>query len=362
MQILKEQTRLIQQLLPMGAKNKPGRSMTPKYITMHNTGNTAKGADARAHASYLSSGASGQKVSWHYTVDDEVIYQHLSDTEQGWHAADGRGPGNSQSIGIEVCMNEGIDQARAEANAAQLVAQLMHKHGIPLANVTTHQHWHPSKYCPALILPHWDKFVAAVQTAYNGGEAQIEVSKGHSVLVKWSKGEEVKELQSTLNSLGYTLEVDGTYGPATEAAVRDFQGKHSLDVDGKVGPATWAALEQEPVSQGHSVLVKWSKGAEVKELQSTLNSLGYTLDVDGTYGPATEAAVRDFQGKHSLEADGKTGPKTWTALAQATAEKNDTLYRVQIGAYKDKSNAEAAKAAVEAAGFEAIIKMDDGEG
>ncbi len=43
MQILKEQTRLIQQLLPMGAKNKPGRSMTPKYITMHNTGNTAKG-------------------------------------------------------------------------------------------------------------------------------------------------------------------------------------------------------------------------------------------------------------------------------------------------------------------------------
>ncbi len=107
MQILKEQTRLIQQLLPMGAKNKPGRSMTPKYITMHNTGNTAKGADAKAHAGYLSSGASGQKVSWHYTVDDEVIYQHLSDTEQGWHAADGRGPGNSQSIGIEVCMFEG---------------------------------------------------------------------------------------------------------------------------------------------------------------------------------------------------------------------------------------------------------------
>ena len=74
MQILKEQTRLIQQLLPSGAKNKPGRSMTPKYITMHNTGNTSKGADARAHASYLSSGASGQKVSWHYTVDDQVIY------------------------------------------------------------------------------------------------------------------------------------------------------------------------------------------------------------------------------------------------------------------------------------------------
>ncbi len=144
--------------------------------------------------------------------------------------------------------------------------------------------------------------------------------------------------------------------------MKDFQRSHGLEVDGKVGPATWAALEQEPVSQGHSVLVKWSKGAEVKELQSTLNSLGYALEVDGTYGPATEAAVKDFQGKHGLDVDGKTGPKTWTALEQAMAAKDDTLYRVQIGAYKDKSNAEAAKAAVEAAGFEAIIKMDDGEG
>ncbi len=171
-------------------------------------------------------------------------------------------------------MNEGIDQARAEANAAQLVAQLMHKHGIPLANVTTHQHWYPSQYCPALILPHWDKFVAAVETAYNGGEAQIDVSKGHSVLVEWCKGEEVKELQSALNGMGYTLDVDGTYGPATEAAVRDFQRTHGLDVDGKVGPATWAALEQEPMSKGHSVLVKWSKGEEVKELQIDLERIG----------------------------------------------------------------------------------------
>lgn len=353
---------IIEQLLPAGAKNKPGRSMTPKYITMHNTGNSAKGADAKAHASYLTSGAGGQKVSWHYTVDDGVIYQHLADTEQGWHAADRQGPGNTQSIGIEVCMNAGIDQAKAEENAAKLVAQLMKKHGIPLANVTTHQHWYPKKYCPALILPHWDKFVSAVEAAYAGGEAVIDVTKGHSVLVEWSKGDEVRELQNALNRHGYSLDVDGTFGPATLAAVKSFQKNHGLEVDGKVGPATWAELEKEPVSKGHSVLVKWSKGEEVKELQTILNGLGYALDVDGTYGPATEAAVKDFQGKHRLEVDGKTGPRTWAALAQATAAKDDALYRVQIGAYRDKANAEAAKEAAEAAGFEAIIKMDDGEG
>ena len=62
------------------------------------------------------------------------------------------------------------------------------------------------------------------------------------ILVRNSRGESVRALQSLLNLHGATLSVDGSYGPATENAVKAFQTKNTLSVDGKCGPVTWGAL------------------------------------------------------------------------------------------------------------------------
>ena len=62
-------------------------------------------------------------------------------------------------------------------------------------------------------------------------------------------------------------------------------------------------------------LRRGSQGDEVADLQMLLNSkYGYDLEVDGNFGKATESAVKDFQKKHGLTADGVVGKKTWAAL------------------------------------------------
>ncbi len=62
-----------------------------------------------------------------------------------------------------------------------------------------------------------------------------------------SSGSEVKKLQESLNSKGYKLAVDGQFGSATQAAVKDYQKKSNLSVDGIVGEKTWSSLSAKNV-------------------------------------------------------------------------------------------------------------------
>ena len=148
---------IIQDLIPKGSTNRPGRVNPMKYITIHETGNTQRGAGAKNHASYLKS--KGTSVSWHYTVDDTEIYQHLPDNEDAFHAGDGAGTGNRQSIGIEICVNSDGDFSKACENAAWLVRQLMDKHNIPIGSVVQHNYW-SGKNCPrTLRAGGWNDFL-----------------------------------------------------------------------------------------------------------------------------------------------------------------------------------------------------------
>jgi peptidoglycan hydrolase-like protein with peptidoglycan-binding domain len=67
--------------------------------------------------------------------------------------------------------------------------------------------------------------------------AYIPVKRG-------SKGSYVQQLQNLLNSKGYSLKVDGDFGPLTETALKDYQTKNSLSNDGIgiAGEQTWASL------------------------------------------------------------------------------------------------------------------------
>ena len=139
---------IVKDFIPVGRKNRPGKTNPIRYITIHNTGNSSKGANAKSHASYIKGdSAANAPVSWHYTVDETGAYQHLPDNETAYHAGDGSGLGNTQSIGIEICENSDGNLLLATDNAARLVAQLCNTYNVPLEHVVQHFFW-SSKDCP----------------------------------------------------------------------------------------------------------------------------------------------------------------------------------------------------------------------
>ena len=84
---------------------------------------------------------------------------------------------------------------------------------------------------------YFDYGAAAASTA--------ECRLGERLLKRGMSGEDVRDLQSYLTKLGYSVGscgADGEYGPATESAVKAFQSAQGLDADGEYGPLTHAAL------------------------------------------------------------------------------------------------------------------------
>lgn len=158
---------IIKDYIPLGRRNRPGYPLSPRYITIHDTANTSAGAGARAHARYLEGeSAASIPASWHFTVDDSLIVQHLPLDENGWHAGDGKdGAGNRKSIGIEICENRDGVRTEAEKNAAWLTAKLLSDFSLGLGQVQQHHHW-SGKNCPRVLRGRsggWDSFLEAVR-------------------------------------------------------------------------------------------------------------------------------------------------------------------------------------------------------
>lgn len=141
-----------QQLVPNRIANRvtSGSGNQRRWITIHDTGNLGRGADAQVHANLQSRGNT-RKASWHYQIDDKQVIQSFLDTTRCWHAGDGDGNGNSHSIGLEICINRDGNYRKAVENAIELTKHLMKKYNIPASRVVRHRDW-DGKYCPRQLM------------------------------------------------------------------------------------------------------------------------------------------------------------------------------------------------------------------
>ena len=162
-----------------------------------------------------------------------------------------------------------------------------------------------------------------LDSAYKNADSD----KDDDSLRKGSTGSAVKDLQTKLKKLGfYNAYVDGSYGDTTVAAVKAFQKKYNLTADGVAGSETLKKLDSayknadSNTSTDDDSLRKGATGTAVKTLQTNLKKLGfYTAYVDGSFGSTTESAVKAFQKKYGLTADGVAGSATLKKIESAVA-------------------------------------------
>lgn len=187
-----------------------------------------------------------------------------------------------------------------------------------------------------------------------------------------SSGTRVKTLQNRLIELGWlTGTADGSYGNATEFAVKAFQAKYaSLWTDGIAGPDTLkilygagAATTSTPAASLGVSLEEGDQGGAVKAMQKRLKELGfYTPTADGSFGSVTKSAVIAFQTANGLTANGTANTATLSKLYSNDAKNADAL-KDEEDAKKEEDEGQDPEDAtdIEVGGYTTLRQGDSGD-
>ena len=170
---------------------------------------------------------------------------------------------------------------------------------------------------------------AATPTPKPAGNPAADANSGYQLLKSGSTGDHVTALQEALIELGYLKgKADGIYGSGTATAVSNLQKKNGYPATGTADanlqalifsgkPLNISGKKTEvstlPAISGLTVR-SGDKGIIVRSIQSMLQMKGYSVSVTGTYDAKTVSAVKAFQQKNSLKADGICGEETQQLL------------------------------------------------
>ena len=280
---------LRQNLVSRGKYNiKCPYSMKAESITVHNTWNDAS---AENEVKYMI--GNNKKVSFHIAVDDKEAVQGIPLDRNAWHAGDGNGKGNRSSIGVEICHSKsgGERFAKAERNAAELIAGMLKERGWGIDRVKKHQDW-SGKYCPHRTLDlGWQRFLNMVRE-YLGGKPAPSKPVAPP-----------KPNKPTSNKIN----VDGSWGQATTKALQKILGTKQDGIVSNQPTINRKYLYSASSTSWQFKKTGYSAGSNmIRALQKLIGA-----KVDGWFGKNSVITLQRFL---KVKADGSMGPATVRAL------------------------------------------------
>lgn len=238
--------------------------------------------------------SASRKVSSNYVVKDKRVASVVPEEYRAWTSGSSTDGGKGaafdrRAITFEVPNSGGAPgwpvSPESHESVAQVVADLHKRYGIPLDrdHIVGHKElwtrWNASypTACPGGLEIDW--IVARAKQIAKGSApakpakpakpskpapAKPASAPAFPLPAGWYFGprsgptrsvsgyhghrDDLRRWQSQMARRGWTIGVDGLYGPNTEQNAREFQREKGLTVDGLIGPATWRAAWTSPVT------------------------------------------------------------------------------------------------------------------
>ena len=178
----------------------------------------------------------------------------IQNAEQWWTHKDGYERGQTPKLGAVICWRKGsATNSKDGAGHVAIVEQINQDGSI----VTSNSGYKSTRFYLKTLKPPYSLggsytlqgFIYIPINYELATEEEKTVEVKLNVLKRGAKGEQVKTLQRLLIALGYKMKsglktygVDGSFGGATERAVKEFQKANNIPQTGTVAELTWSAL------------------------------------------------------------------------------------------------------------------------